>query len=48
MRLDPEQRVVHCENGDILYLLTRKSVKNVNLRIKPEGKVLVSAMIVYR
>lgn len=43
MRLDPEQRVVHCENGDILYLLTRKPVKNVNLRIKPEGKVLVSA-----
>lgn len=34
---------MHCENGDILYLLTRKSVKNVNLRIKPEGKVLVSA-----
>lgn len=43
MRLNPEQRVVHCENGDISYLLTRKSVKNVNLRIKPEGEVLVSA-----
>lgn len=43
MRLDPEQRVVHCEDGDIPYLLTRKSVKNVNLRIKPEGEVLVSA-----
>lgn len=43
MRLNPEQRVVHCENGDILYLLTRKPVKNVNLRIKPEGEVLVSA-----
>lgn len=43
MRLNPEQRVVHCENGDIPYLLTRKSVKNVNLRIKPEGEVLVSA-----
>ncbi len=43
MRLNPEQRVVHCEDGDIPYLLTRKSVKNVNLRIKPEGKVLVSA-----
>lgn len=42
MRLNPEQRVVHCEDGDILYLLTRKSVKNVNLRIKPEGEVLVS------
>lgn len=43
MRLNPEQRVVHCEEGDIPYLLTRKSVKNVNLRIKPEGEVLVSA-----
>ena len=43
MSLNPEQRVVHCEDGDIPYLLTRKSVKNVNLRIKPEGEVLVSA-----
>lgn len=43
MRLNPGQRVVHCEDGDIPYLLTRKSVKNVNLRIKPEGEVLVSA-----
>lgn len=43
MILNPEQRVVHCEDGDIPYLLTRKSVKNVNLRIKPEGEVLVSA-----
>lgn len=43
MRLNPEQRVVYCEDGDIPYLLTRKPVKNVNLRIKPEGEVLVSA-----
>ena len=43
MRLNSEKRVVHCENGDIPYLLTRKPVKNVNLRIKPEGKILVSA-----
>lgn len=43
MRLNPEQRVVHCEDGDIPYLLTRKPVKNVNLRIKPEGEVFVSA-----
>ena len=43
MRLNPEQRIVHCEYGDIPYLLTRKPVKNVNLRIKPEGEVLVSA-----
>lgn len=38
-----EQRTVHCKDGDITYLLTRKPVKNVNLRIKPDGKVLVSA-----
>lgn len=43
MNFNAEQRVVHCENGDIPYWLTRKSVKNVNLRIKPEGIVLVSA-----
>lgn len=43
MRLNPEQRIVHCEDGEIPYLLTRKPVKNVNLRIKPEGEVLVSA-----
>lgn len=43
MKLNPEQRVVHCEDGDIPYLLIRKPVKNVNLRIKPEGEVLVSA-----
>lgn len=35
--------MVHCEQGNIIYLLTRKQVKNVNLRIKPDGKVLVSA-----
>ncbi len=38
-----EQRIVHCENGDIQYRLIRKQVKNVNLRIKPDGRVLVSA-----
>lgn len=38
-----EQRLVHCENGDIQYILIRKQVKNVNLRIKPDGRVLVSA-----
>ncbi len=43
MELNTERRVVHCENDDILYFLTRKPVKNVNLRIKPDGKVLVSA-----
>lgn len=43
MKLTTQQRVVHCESGDIPYLLTRKSVKNVNLRIKPDGRVLISA-----
>ena len=43
MKQPTEQRTVHCECGDITYLLTRKPVKNVNLRIKPDGQVLVSA-----
>lgn len=43
MRSNVEERTVHCESGDIPYLLTRKPVKNVNLRIKPDGKVFVSA-----
>lgn len=38
-----EQRLVPCENGEIRYILIRKQVKNVNLRIKPDGRVLVSA-----
>lgn len=38
-----EQRLVPCKNGDIKYTLIRKQVKNVNLRIKPDGRVLVSA-----
>lgn len=43
MNANTEQRQVSCENGVISYQLTRKKVKNVNLRIKPDGKVLVSA-----
>lgn len=38
-----QQRQVSCESGIISYQLTRKKVKNVNLRIKPDGSVLVSA-----
>lgn len=38
-----QQRQVSCEKGIISYQLTRKKVKNVNLRIKPDGMVLVSA-----
>lgn len=38
-----QERQVPCENGTITYVLTRKPVKNVNLRVKPDGRVLVSA-----
>lgn len=36
-------RHVSCEGGSISYLLTRKPVKNINLRIRQDGSVLVSA-----
>lgn len=42
----PEKREVRriaCEKGQITYTLTRKSVKNVNLRIREDGSVFVSA-----
>lgn len=38
-----QRRQVSCENGSISYLLMRKPVKNINLRIKQDGSVLVSA-----
>lgn len=38
-----EVRSVPCERGALTYLLTRKKVKNVNLRIKSDGRILVSA-----
>lgn len=38
-----EMRSVPCERGALTYQLTRKSVKNVNLRIKSDGRILVSA-----
>ena len=43
MEANIEQRWVYCESGMISYFLTRKSVKNVNLRVKSDGRVLVSA-----
>ncbi len=43
MTAKPQQRQVRCGQGVITYLLTRKKVKNVNLRIKQDGSVLVSA-----
>lgn len=38
-----EMRSVPCERGTLTYQLTRKQVKNVNLRIKADGRILVSA-----
>lgn len=38
-----EVRSVDCGEVDISYILTRKKVKNINLRVKEDGSVLVSA-----
>lgn len=43
MTTNTQLRQVVCGDRTIEYLLTRKKVKNINLRIKPEGKVYVSA-----
>ncbi len=43
MAVKTQQRQVACDGGTITYFLTRKPVRNVNLRIKPDGRVLVSA-----
>ncbi|MDK2808524.1 MAG: hypothetical protein PWP24_1260, partial [Clostridiales bacterium] len=37
------QRQVRGKDGVIEYLLFRKPVKNINIRIKSDGRVLVSA-----
>lgn len=37
------QRTVKTPQGEIIYTLTIKPVKNINLRIKPDGEVCVSA-----
>ncbi len=39
----PEQRTVRLSDGDLTYTLTRKRVKNINLRVHPDGRVSVSA-----
>lgn len=36
-------RIINCGDMSISYTLTRKKVKNINLRIKPSGEVSVSA-----
>lgn len=38
-----EQRQVSCGERTIEYTLTRKKVKNINLRVKPDGSICVSA-----
>lgn len=39
----PEQHTVRLSSGDLTYTLTRKRVKNINLRVHPDGRVSVSA-----
>lgn len=41
--ISEEVRVVSSEEITITYSLKRKNVKNLNLRIKPDGSVIVSA-----
>ncbi len=36
-------RTVKCGDRTVSYILTRKKVKNINLRIKPDGLVYISA-----
>ena len=38
-----EVRCVVCKRGVLEYCLTRKDVKNINLRIKSDGQISVSA-----
>ena len=38
-----EQHKIFCEDRNIIYQLTRKPVKNINLRVKPNGEIHVSA-----
>lgn len=36
-------RILQLPQGDISYELTRKKVKNINLRIRPDGSIAISA-----
>ena len=38
-----EERIIQRGNETISYTLQRKKVKNINVRVTPEGKVMVSA-----
>lgn len=41
--MPPTLRTVPTPQGEVTYELTRKAVKNLNLRIRPDGSVAVSA-----
>lgn len=43
MKYTSETRQVRCGQRVLNYTLTRKPVKNINLSIKPDGRILVSA-----
>ena len=43
MRQKQELRTVQGKERKLQYTLTRKSVKNLNMRVKPEGAIYVSA-----
>lgn len=43
MKCKQEYRTVQGKQRKFEYILTRKSVKNLNMRIKPTGEILVSA-----
>ena len=38
-----EKRTIRTGNIEITYVLTRKKVKNINMRVKADGNVYVSA-----
>ena len=38
-----EKRTIRTGNIEITYILTRKKVKNINMRVKADGNVYVSA-----
>ena len=41
MRRKEEQRIVKGKERTLQYTLIRKSVKNLNMRVKPEGVILI-------
>ena len=43
MDINSEKRIVACGQIVLEYQLTRKLVRNINLRVRPDGKILVSA-----